>query len=567
MPFTVNRTIYTCAGVADCSSLVAFDSSTLSQAALGASSSDDRRRIIDHAKGIDVNDENNNGNVTESRASIHGDVVHSQPLAINYGPSTGVVLFYGGNDGLFRAVSGDTGQELWAFVAPEHHSKLKRLADNSPSIQYPQMGAGITPAPQRKDYFFDGTAGLYQSIDSTQVWVYPTMRRGGRMVYAFDVTNPSAPTLKWRVGCPNLTDDVGCTTGYTAIGQTWSTPRVARILGYNRGATPIIVMGGGYDPCEDTDVASPTSCNGSGVKGRRILVISASTGELLASFSTQRSVGADVTLVDRNGDGYVDHAYAADTGGNIYRVDFSDPLSLEPRAGTSAWTSSHIAYTRGAGRKFLFAPTVVALKDRAYIAIGSGDRERPLITNYPYIDDIKNRFYVYIDRFVQSQPVDLDGTRMTDFTSATECESTLNTTMTGWYMDLTAGRGEQVVTSALIFGGVVYFSTNRPVPSLPGVCTANLGEARGYAVNLLNASGTIGTQRLCGGTRSSIFLGGGLAPSPVAAFLPVNGQPKSVVFGGANRSGAPSSPIGAQLIKPTVSAKRTRLYWYTHGDK
>jgi type IV pilus assembly protein PilY1 len=51
------------------------------------------------------------------------------------------------------------------------------------------------------------------------------MRRGGRMIYAFDVTNPGTPSLLWKVGCPNLGNDDGCTAGMSGIGQTWSTAR------------------------------------------------------------------------------------------------------------------------------------------------------------------------------------------------------------------------------------------------------------------------------------------------------------------------------------------------------
>jgi Tfp pilus tip-associated adhesin PilY1 len=286
----------------------------------------------------------------------------------------------------------------------------------------------------------------------------------------------------------------------------------------------------------------------------------------VSSFTTGRSVVADVTLVDRNGDGYVDHAYAPDTGGNLYRIDFSHPLSLTTLASTS-WTVTHMARTQGAGRKFLFGPAAVALKDRIYLALGSGDRERPLMSQYPYMEDVKNRFYLVMDRFADLGPIDLDGPTLADFSVNTGCNSSFGSSQSGWYMDLAAGRGEQTVTSALIFGGLVYFSTNRPIASTPGMCTANLGEARGYAINLLNASGAVGTQAICGGSRSNIFTGGGLPPSPVTALLPVNGKPVSVIFGGVHRSGGASSAIGAQQAKPPLSGKRTRMYWHTHGDK
>lgn len=564
-PFAVNRSVYTCSSNSSCSSLVPFNSGTVSQAAVGAASSTEHQKIIDHTLGTDVNDDNGSGNVTESRASMHGDVIHSHPLPVSYGGSTGVVLYYGSNDGSFRAVSGATGKELWAFVAPEHHARLKRLTNNSPVVAYPGMPDGVTPTPQRKDYFFDGTAGLYQNATNSEVWIFPTMRRGGRMIYAFDVTNPAAPSLKWRAGCPNMTDDAGCTSGFQALGQTWSTPRVAKVKGYNSGGSPVLILGGGYDACEDGDTSNP-SCSGAGVKGKRVFVIDAGTGAQITSFVTDRSVTADVSLVDRNGDGYVDHAYVADTGGSLYRLDFSDPVTLLPRESVH-WTLTHIARTQGGGRKFLFAPAVMPANDRVYIAIGSGDRERPLHTQYPYLEEVRNRLYVFVDRFQGGGPVDLDGSSLENFTLETTCASSFGVAQNGWYMDLNAGRGEQTVTSALIFGGLVYFSTNRPLTNVVGMCTPNLGEARGYAVNLMNGSGAIGTQAICGGARSGMFTGGGLPPTPVTATLPINGRPVTVLFGGAQRSGGVSSAIGAQRVKPAISGKRTRMYWHTHGNK
>lgn len=565
-PFTVSRNVYTCTSTASCATLVAFNTTQVSAAALGAADATEHQHIVDHTLGKDVNDENNNGILTESRPSIHGDVVHSHPLPVSYGGANGVVLYYGANDGTLRAISGQTGQELWAFVAPEHHTRLKRLANNLPVVDFPGISPGIIPAPQKKDYFFDGTAALYQSADNSNVWIYPTMRRGGRMLYAFDVTNPSAPVIKWRIGCPNPADDTGCTAGFAGLGHTWSTPRVARISGYSSGARPVLVMGGGYDACEDTDVASPPACSGAAVKGKRVYVIDADTGAQIASFETLRSVAADVSLVDRNGDGLVDHAYVADTGGNLYRIDFSQPNGVTALA-PAQWTITHIARTQGAGRKFLFGPAVMALKDRVFLAIGSGDRERPLMTQYPYAENVRNRFYMYMDRFVNAAAVDLDGPTLSDFTINTNCNSGIGATQNGWYMDLGNGRGEQTVTSALIFGGVVYFSTNRPLVSTPGMCSANLGEARGYAVNLLNGSGAVGTAGICGGETSNVFTGGGLPPSPVTALLPVNGKPISVLFGGVDRTGGVSTAIGAQRVQPMLSGKRTRVYWHTHGDK
>ena len=573
---TVARTIYTCSSISTCKfgqALDPFDSSIVSQAAIGAATTAEHQRLIDFQRGVDVADQNVNNNFVDVRPSVHGDVAHSRPLPVNYGGSTGVVVYYGANDGALRAVRGADGKELWSFIAPEHHAKLRRLHDQSPLVMYASMTAPLpTPTPTSKDYFFDGSAGLFQNADNSKIWMYPSMRRGGRMLYSFDITNPDLPQLKWRAGCPNLTNDTDCTGGFQNIGQTWSTPAVALVRGFHVD-NPLIIAGGGYDSCEDADISTP-SC--SSPKGNNVYVINADNGALVQTFgfggtgTIARSVAGDVTLVDRDFDGYADHGYFADVGGGLYRIDFVDPATLATRAPTE-WTLTKLAQTSGGGRKFLFAPAALAAAGRVFLTIGSGDRERPLISNYPYVEDVQNRAYMFMDTFATTGlPVDLDDVvQMDNLTTNTLCGRTLSPNTHGWFFDLNAGRGEQTVTSSTIFGGLVFFSTNRPTPTSENACGGNLGEARGYAVNLLNASGAANTMSLCGGDRAAVFAGGGLPPSPVTGVVPVgpDRKPMTVMIGGVNRGGGVSTPIGAQRVRPAITQTRSRVYWYVDADK
>ena len=276
-------------------------------------------------------------------------------------------------------------------------------------------------------------------------------------------------------------------------------------------------------------------------------------------------ITADVTLIDRDFDGFVDHIYVADNGGGLYRIDMIDPITYAMRA-TGAWTITKIAATTGSGRKFMFGPASLATATKVFLALGSGDRERPLKANYPYSEPVTNRFYMFMDQFPAAGTVNLDGATMDNFTSATTCATAGGAGKDGWYMDL-PDRGEQTVTSAVIFGGTVFFSTNHAVDPLANSCGTNLGEAKGYAVNLLNASGVIGSGGLCGGGRSGTFTGGGLPPSPVVGTVPVRQpdgtlKPISVLIGGINLGGGTSSPIGAQQPPVPIKQIRSRIYWY-----
>lgn len=550
----VNRNMVTLAGNA----FAAFDSTN----------SGLDTNLVKFIRGEDVNDEKHTGApTTTTRPSIHGDVIHSRPLPINYGGTNGVTVYYGANDGTLHAVAADTGVERWAFVAPEFFDRLARLKDNSPLVSYPtRTDIGAIP----KDYFFDGSIGVYQNNTSSSVWIYPTMRRGGRMVYGIDVSAPSSPVYKWKAGCPNLGDDTGCTAGMSGIGQTWSTPSVAFIKGYS-STRPVVVFGGGYDSCEDANTATP-AC--SGRKGGFVYVLDADSGAVLHTFQTDRAVAADVSLVDIDNDGMPDYAYVADTGGNLYRINFIDGPATRIGVLSANWGIRKVAFTAG-GRKFLFAPALLANQGKVFVAIGSGDREHPLQSQYPYAG-VVNRFYTYRDdlaSLLATPAQDLDA--LNDYTAASSCTTTPilpNSGPAGWFMNLNQnGLGEQVVTSALIASGMVTFSTNRPIPPADGTCSTSLGQARGYWVNLFNASGAINVTGACGGSRSGIFVGGGLPPSPVmASSVPINGRSVSVVIGAVQKGGdsaaGASVAISPQRIRPTNRPQRKRAYTYVSGD-
>jgi type IV pilus assembly protein PilY1 len=582
-PFTVNRNMFSCANdgsTINCSSLVAFADATATITAdafaTPAPTAGERTNIINYTRGQNIKNEKLDADLTQPRPSIHGDVVHSRPLPINYGLSTDksgtkVVAIYGTNDGALRAISTNDGRELWSFIAPEHHSRLKRLYDNDQKIAFPNILAQhaltpLTPAPAAKDYFFDGTIGVLQNIDNSKIWIFPTMRRGGRMLYAFDITptdptNPTpqtTPLLKWRKGCTNsdLSDTTSCDSGFEDMGQTWSTPNIAFIKNFST-TVPVIVVGGGYDTCEDKDgVVTSVTGECATAKGRKVYVLNADTGAIIRSFDTTRSVPADVTLVDTDFDGFVDYAYAADTGGNVYRINFTGVDS-------TAWSQTTVAHASSDGRKFLFPPAALVAKDASgniviFLGLGSGDRERPLLTNYPVTTSpqLVNRFYVFLDKFTGTN-LDLETLTVNDpLATPTTCE--------GWKMNLVgdpevspAKVGEQTVTGALIAGGRVFWNTSRATQAAAGTCDSDLGEARGYNAGLFT----------CGGVIDTTYVGGGLPITPVLGTVTLaDGSVVTVCIGCAMDPDQPSQFTPGQ-VNPAPAATRKRLFWKRDGDK
>jgi len=574
-----DRSVKTCADDACTGGLVSFDTTTgPSATALGVA---DKDSLINWVRGLNTDNELAKG-TSVMRPSVHGDVVHSRPLAINYGTDAApqVVVFYGGNDGMLRAVNGNRdgglpinnvtamvpGMELWSFVAPEHFDKLKRLKSNAPDVLF--TGATydpLDPDPVLKDYYFDGSIGVHRN--GGNVWIYPTMRRGGRYVYAFDVSTPTNPSLKWKRGPAELDN----------VGQTWSEPKVIKVAGYPTLASttksPVIIMGGGYDSCEDQDAAPNTTCSTT-PKGNRIFVLDADTGAVLQTLGTGvgdgdailRSIAADITVVDSDGDSYVDMAYAVDTGANVYRIDIG---SNTPGDAVAKWRIKRIASlgcssSASCSRKFLHAPEVVVGASSNAVLVGSGNRERPLLVNEAR--NVDNAFFMIKDDRTSTQDLITTDNLVSVNPDTGVGTAPVSTPNKGWQLVFGSGTHdqEQVVTSAVVVAGVAYFSTH--TPPVPSSC--DLGKARGYGVNYLDGSSPDG------GPMFNVFAGGGLPPSPVAGIVSLTlsnedgttktdagGNPVTAnvpfIIGGGGVSG-----IDPTLVEVNPSGVRGRVYWY-----
>lgn len=580
-----SRTVKTCSPVfASCTSMTDFSTANadITQTLLNSNSgATDRDDLINWARGLN-NKGDEFGLATVMRPSAHGDIVHSRPVPVNHGTeaSPSVVVYYGGNDGFLRAVNGNRGSsitsggntyaagaELWSFMPPQFYSKIKRLRDNTLNISYP--GSPLGTSAQPKDYGFDGPITAFQGAIGglNKASVYATMRRGGRALYAFDVTTPGSPALLWHKGCPNAADDTGCSTGFSGIGQTWSSMKSLYATGYGSGTSPLLIMGGGYDTCEDDDAGTVGgknhNCTVAATKGNKVFVLDAATGAVVKEFPTDRAVIADSTIV-RDAAGKAKYAYTADMGGNVYRMAFGTGDS-------STWTITKIASLgcdtpaactdSVANRKFMFAPSVATTGDETYyVLLGSGDREKP-VKEYVSSKSVTNYFFMLKDKpsatdWLSSETcganVMCKGSLLDILTSATPSDAEL-AAKKGWYLGLTST--EQVVTSSVIIFGVVTFSTHQPAVTAANACTNNLGTTRVYNIGYLNAASANGTN-----SRYEDLVGDGLPPSPVAGQVKLdNGQIVPFCIGCSKDSpieGAPPKELGS-VIQP-----KGRLYWY-----
>jgi type IV pilus assembly protein PilY1 len=291
---------------------------------------------------------------------------------------------------------------------------------------------------------------------------------------------------------------------------------------------------------------------------------------LQKTFSTERSVIGDVFVVPDTTTGKAKFAYAADLGGNVYRISGVDAYTEFASTSPANWTITKIASLGcdttapcSANRKFTFGPDVLWDGTSYLLLLGSGDREKPL-TGFVASNSVSNLFFMIKDQptngaWLTSEAANCETNNFLCksslygiTTSATPSEDAL-ATKKGWYLAL--ADNEQVVTSAVGVLGTVTFSTHTPAVYVAGSCTSNLGTARVYNVSYLDASSTNGTD-----ARSEVIAGGGLPPSPVAGMVTLDdGQTVPFVIGAS-----PNSPIEAKFppVSGAGSQSRGRVYWY-----
>lgn len=478
--------------------------------------------LLDWGRGFDVYDEDGDDTTSETRPWVLADILHSQPLVVNYGAlgsftqeNPDLRLLVGTNGGFVHMFGDDNGQEDWAFFPKELAPVLRKRALNPLSSQH-VYGVDNTPVMYIKDVGRDGTL---DADDGDKVYVYLTLRGGGEALYALDVSDPDSPSFLWKLD--------SASAGFGELGQTWSRPVVTVIPGYKDGGSPskpkpVLIFGAGYDTNKDaTGVATPDS------QGRGLFIVDAATGALIWSLTPAadsatnknepgllHSVAAGVTVIDSNGDQLTDRVYFADTGGGLWRVDL--PGDTLPTSSQNTWHVVKMAAMNGGttltDRRFFNAPDVVRTSYQGgsfdAIAIGTGDRTNPNST------DVLDQFYMirdkqvapYFNEFDAGDDCDSDPDTVDDFRCGLPVtvddlyDATSNAIQAGdedavvdlqdkagWRIDL-AAEGEKSLAKSLTLGGKIYFTTFSPENEGERVCEPVPGTARLYVVSLTDAT-------------------------------------------------------------------------------
>ncbi|MCW8825650.1 MAG: PilC/PilY family type IV pilus protein, partial [Gammaproteobacteria bacterium] len=385
------------------------DNSDITKVMLGDSAMSDTLRadILKWARGVDLNDDDDDNDATDARRS-YSDPIHAKPILITYGGTEAdpdISLFVGTNGGYLHAINVKDGSEQFAFMPQELLSNLPKLFENSSSEAHPYgLDGPLT-------YWFNDLNNNGMILTSggsleagEHIYLYQGMRRGGRSYYALDVSDRKNPVLLWTI--------TGGSAEFSELGQTWSSATHAKIR-INGNDTDVLIFGGGYDTNQDgNEIAEDDT------EGRAIYIVNAKTGakiwqagpvgsnnganpDLILDEMTN-SIPADITVLDTDGDGYADRLYAADMRAQLWRIDLNNENTSAAKLAKDANGDDMggvIAKLGGEkdyeNRRFYYAPDVSLSKSGLHynIAIGSGYRSHPLD------QDIHDSFYIVRDGF------------------------------------------------------------------------------------------------------------------------------------------------------------------------
>ena len=366
-----------------------------------------------------------------SRSTVMGDIVNSSPA---YVTDTNTV-YIGSNDGMLHAFNAANGQELFAYV---------------PGI----INFGYLADLSRRDYdhrwFVDGPISISSrslSPDGTKNILIGTLGRGGKGLYALDVTAPGSfgnGNVKWE------RNSTSATLASDNMGLVLGKPVLAKVRAGS--LTSAVVLGNGIN---------------SGSDKAALLVLNMDNGNVIREIPTDNTTNnglfAPTGIYGADGKTLV-YAYAGDLQGNVWKFDLT---SSSP----SAWSAKKIFVaekTAGVPQSITggIASAVDPRTNKRWIFFGTGSFLTAADANdlgaskqsmYGVIDDIATGA-AYTRSNLTQRSVTVVGTGEDTERSF---QDLVNLTNKGWYLDLPDG-GERMVLDVQVDGSYLQFNTMIP---------------------------------------------------------------------------------------------------------
>ncbi|CAN7212868.1 PilC/PilY family type IV pilus protein [Pseudoxanthomonas sp. LjRoot143] len=478
------------------------------------------------------------GGTLRRRAYPIGDIVNSSPA---YVEDTKTV-YIGANDGMLHAInanSADTanrGQVLFSYLPK--------------GIDYTAL-ASLSATAYEHRHFVDGQIDVTSRAmqGSNKNILVGALGRGGRGVFALDVTTPTA------MGTSNVLWDQ---TVSRATANDTTEPNMGFVLGRvlirngNGGKTYAFVPNGIDSPNGSATLfVYELNANG-GIASTTRLVADNSGGNGLMSLG----------MADLNGDGKVDTVYGGDLKGNVWRWDFS--------AATLPTSAVKLFQAMDAANKPqpITGGLAVGRSKAGEIFVGFGTGRFLSSNDMPGVATqtaqtlygLKDSGSTIAGRAnLQARTIPYSGTTASGAAArGFENYSVLQSGKQGWYIDLTAP--ERVISSPTVYGTAMYVSS--VIPPTGSDCNSSAGSGFLNALNLFTGTspevggyfsnngrigdGVVGSVGISGGMPTEANVTSSLATVGTGAFSSENG-------GAGNTE--------SQGIEPPAGGRAARVSW------
>lgn len=461
---------------------------------------------IAYLKGDQSKEVGKTNGVLRARAWPIGDIVDSSPAYVEDSQT----VYVGSNDGMLHGISTTDGKVLFSYVPK--------------GLDFSAM-ASLSSTSYDHNYFVDGQIDVISKANqgNGKNILVGALGRGGRGVFALDVTSPSSMGTS-NVLWDNTTQDASADKdmGYV-LGQV-------RIRKGNGGKTYAFVPNG-VDSQNGSATLYVYQLDPSGkIAATSKLTVDSTGGNGLMSLG----------MADLNGDGTIDTVYGGDLKGNVWRWDFSG--NNPPTSAVKLFQA-----TDGTNPQPITGGIGVGRDDNGNIFVGFGTGKfiasADLPGNAGYVAKTHS-MYGLIDKGttiagraqLQKRTIPFTGTNaLGQPVRGFENYSDLPAAKQGWYIDFTPP--EQVISSPTVYGSAMFLAS--VIPASGSDCAGATGSGFINAVDLFTGtspmtggyftdgtavrdangnSGVIGSVGISGGMPTEVNLTNSLATVGTGAF-------------------------------------------------
>lgn len=398
---------------------------------------------VEYLRGVRTGEQSAGGSF-RNRATKLGDIVNSNLWVVgkpeigytinNYGTfrtthaNRPTMIYVGANDGMLHGFNAADGTEKMAYVPLGVYSKLKSYTEPSYTHKYMVDGHPYT--------------GDIHDGSSWKTMLVGTLAGGGKGYFVLDVTNPGgwSSTSGSNLVVADKTDGTDTDIGHIYGEPTLDTSNSARVvqitkLNNNRWAA---LMGNGANSASEKAVLLIQYLDGAKELAKIELDSTGGNGNGLSN----------PQVIDINGDGKADVAYAGDLLGNLWKINLSSTTA-------GSW-----------GSYFLTGATPAPL----FVARDSSNARQPIVTAPQWATHPTKGIMLAFGTGREMTVSDRTTTSTQTLYSVwddTEFKPKAVTMMVGGTV-VANGRADlvaQTQSSAITIGGRKYFKTsNNPVP-------------------------------------------------------------------------------------------------------